>query len=220
MSELRAARTAMVKQVRDIPHLRLLDDVDHRGLAGEALAALARAGVAPTRFDIDGFDALRVAGVVDRGRDPMLGGQHHYPGSAQAEAELEPTDLGALMPRTLELIDRLTSVPGRVKLSILRPGGKVEYHAHDDVSYVVHVPLVSNAGVRMLVRMDGVEYPQVYEPGTAWLFNSHHEHAVTNDGAEPRLHLWCNFMQISKEAVNQRIKALIDTALHTQGGGS
>ncbi|HVE53984.1 MAG TPA: aspartyl/asparaginyl beta-hydroxylase domain-containing protein, partial [Ramlibacter sp.] len=129
----------------------------------------------------------------------------------------EPTDMGVFMPRTLGLLQALTSIPGRVKLSMMQPHSRVEYHVHDDASYVVHVPLASHPLVRMLVRMGGVEYAQVYEPGTAWLFNSHHEHAVENDSDMPRLHLWCNFMQVSKGEVNQRMNALVEAALQLHG---
>ncbi len=73
-------------------------------------------------------------------------------------------------------------------LSVVMPGHSIEPHTDGQApSWIcrVHVPLLANDRSAFIVR--GVSHALV--PGVAYRVNTTAEHAVTNDGESPRIHL-------------------------------
>jgi hypothetical protein len=65
---------------------------------------------------------------------------------------------------------------------------------HSDViandKAIVHIPIVTDPGIRMLVRTDDKKiYSEHYAPGNAYVFNNVKDHAVENNTMVDRLHV-------------------------------
>ena len=212
LPDWRAYQEQWVSRVRDVPHLQLLDDVDVPSILAECRHALSTLGDLPQYVD-GKLGPLHVAGVIDVYDDPLDGSKRIIVDDTKVLTH-SPTQIGRGMPHTCALIDRLTSLDGRVKISVLPPNTKVRFHTHSDSTYVVHIPLETTPEVKMVVMANNVLYEQHYPLGTAWLFNSHHFHGVENASDKPRMHLWCNFGQVKKSFPNHKLNALVDAALH------
>ena len=129
-----------------------------------------------------------------------------------------PTDVGELIPDTVEYLYSIATSPEKTRMSKIMPkGGNATWHSHkllaekgDDrfkisdrerlaaniITPVVHIPLITNKDVWMGVCE---QHPSIhpatkkmwrhYHPGEVWLFNSYYFHNAVNNGANPRTHI-------------------------------
>jgi aspartyl/asparaginyl beta-hydroxylase (cupin superfamily) len=85
----------------------------------------------------------------------------------------------------------------KIVLAELSPGGHIAPHVdHGDALTLVHrchVPIVTNEKVRMLI--DGGTY--MFREGRAYEFDNTRLHGVANDGAEPRVHMICDVLNMA-----------------------
>jgi hypothetical protein len=92
-------------------------------------------------------------------------------------------------PYIMALMDELGAVWGRSRLMGLAPGAQVRPHV--DIHYYwrthirIHIPVVTNPGVRFTCGGDSVHMA----PGECWIFDSFQLHDVQNQGADKRVHL-------------------------------
>jgi hypothetical protein len=95
----------------------------------------------------------------------------------------------ARLPYVAGLMEQLGGVWGRSRLMGLGAGATVPRHV--DIHYYwrthirIHVPIITNPGVRFLCGDEDVHM----RPGEAWVFDSFRMHEVRNDGSEKRVHL-------------------------------
>lgn len=93
------------------------------------------------------------------------------------------------MPYVAALMAELGGVWGRSRLMGLGAGATVPQHV--DIHYYwrthirIHIPVVTNPGVRFRCGQDEVHM----RPGEAWVFDSFRIHEVRNEGSEKRIHL-------------------------------
>lgn len=121
-----------------------------------------------------------------------------------------PTDIGRLMPKTVNYLSTITARPDRTRLLKLYPGGDATWHSHYHlaksgivsidgeslVNPVIQIPLITNDNVFMLVSKEDPRkdrsckrYAEHYSPGEIWIFNSYHYHNTVNNGRSPRYHI-------------------------------
>jgi hypothetical protein len=92
-------------------------------------------------------------------------------------------------PYIMALMNELGAVWGRSRLMGLAPGAQVRPHV--DIHYYwrthirIHIPVVTNPGVRFTCGGDSVHMA----PGECWIFDSFQLHDVQNGGSEKRVHL-------------------------------
>jgi hypothetical protein len=148
---------------------------DAERLASEVAALPASAWV-PHPQGFPGNDAVQLVSVGGALTDDWAG-------------PMAATEHLVRMPYTIALMERLGGVWGRSRLMGLGPGAVVP--SHFDIHYYwrthirIHIPVVTNPGVRFLCGGDEVHMA----PGEAWLFDSFRMHEVRNEGGEKRVHL-------------------------------
>lgn len=209
----------IIARARAVPHLKL------SALSLGELEAL-RAELAPlvampkARFDQPGFE-LDVLGITDYTDDPYLSGTYvrNIP-NQKKQAGIKPTTLGRQLPLVLGLLDRLSEIGGRARLSCLEAGQRVVLHPHEFVEeFIVHIPIYTEPGVWMDVKLrDGTEHSRYYAPGEVWLFNNYHAHGVRNLSGSARYHLWCGFPLRERGRHNTRLLSHINIALEENTG--
>jgi hypothetical protein len=105
------------------------------------------------------------------------------------EGPMAPTEHLLRCPRIMGVMEELGGVWGRSRLMALAAGAEVP--AHVDAHYYwqthwrIHVPLVTNPGVRFTCGDQTVHMAA----GECWLFDSFRWHDVQNRGEERRIHL-------------------------------
>ncbi len=164
----------------------------------------------PTReFNLD------VLGLIDLVDDPQQAGTYIL-GNMRKNLRVQKTTLYEFFPKTIDWI--FENVPGvfRCKISRLRAGETANWHDHphrlQKFDTVFHIPLVTNEQVKMCVRYKDspeIEHSCHFSKGDLWYFNSGPdvEHAVKNESAEDRWHLWINALVVDKynQARNQTL---------------
>lgn len=124
----------------------------------------------------------------------------------------KPTDVGQLMPATIDYLYSITNCPGKTRISRIKAnGGNATWHSHriladngdkrftskkDYITPVMHIPLVTNEKVHFGVSSSNPAKNkehnimwQQYKPGEVWLFNSFYYHNVYNMGSDDRDHI-------------------------------
>ena len=158
---------------RDI--LQLPVRFDPEALAAEVAALPASAWV-PHPMGFEGNDAVPLVSVGG-------GLNNEFAGPMAATEHLKR------MPYVAGLMGELGGVWGRSRLMGLGAGAVVPQHV--DIHYYwrthirIHVPIVTNPGVRFFCGEDVVHM----QPGEAWVFDSFRVHEVRNEGSEKRVHL-------------------------------
>ena len=93
------------------------------------------------------------------------------------------------LPYVMSLMEELGGVWGRSRLMGLAPGavvpGHVDIHYYWQTHVRIHVPVITNPGVRFTCGGDEVHM----QPGETWIFDSFRLHEVRNEGTEKRIHL-------------------------------
>ncbi len=123
-----------------------------------------------------------------------------------------PTDVGQMMPATINYLNSITTTPGKTRISRIKAnGGNATWHSHrrladsgdkrftskkDYITPVLHIPLVTNDKVHFGVSAsnpaktkDAKVQWQQYKVGEVWLFNSYYYHNVYNMGNTDRDHI-------------------------------
>ena len=175
---------------RDLLQLPIRFDAD--ALAAD-IASLPEAAWVPHPMAFPGNDAVPLVsvngGLNDEFNGPMAATEHL-----------------ARLPYIAGLMEELGGVWGRSRLMGLGAGAVVPRHV--DIHYYwrthirIHVPVVTNLGVRFLC---GNEEKHM-RPGEAWVFNSFKLHEVRNEGNEKRIHL------VLDTVGSDRIRRLIEQA--------
>lgn len=92
-------------------------------------------------------------------------------------------------PHVMAVMHRIGAVWGRSRLMGLGPGARVplhvDMHYHWRAHLRIHIPVVTNPGVRFTVGEESVHMAA----GECWLFDSFQPHTVHNEGSEKRVHL-------------------------------
>lgn len=113
------------------------------------------------------------------------------------------TEWGLKMPQSLNTFRQMTPYLNRTRLISTQPEGGIHWHSHHNNVYqnaylrlaVVILTLETNEqclhGVRDYRDKASKAYFAHYEPGTAYLFNSWHDHDFWNKGLDNRLCLIC-----------------------------
>lgn len=105
------------------------------------------------------------------------------------DGPMAPTGHLLRCPYMMEAMAELGGVWGRSRLMALAPGAEVP--AHVDAHYYwrthirIHIPVVTNPGVRFTCGGDSVHMAA----GECWVFDSFQWHDVQNQGSERRVHL-------------------------------
>jgi hypothetical protein len=110
------------------------------------------------------------------------------------------TEIAALVPHTLALMDRLVEMDRvtSARFMVLEPGGAIPVHADDltrPVSHSLNIAFNMPEGCEFWIELDpdGARGPFArlapFKAGTALLLNVAKHHAVHNRSAEPRIHL-------------------------------
>lgn len=205
---------AVLAKVAATPHIKLFD-FDAKPLVSEVLSAFESVCSGELAL-FNGFDeeALFVSGIIDYGDDPLISAQYidKLPAADRARG-LRPTRFGKSTPVLLDLIKRVTSFGGRVRLSKLPARTSVPMHSHKYKEFIVHIPIVTHTDVLMSAKINGVESLRHYQVGEAWQFNAWHEHAVYNHSDIDRYHIWCGFRTSHNGQYNERLFSLVDQAL-------
>ena len=123
-----------------------------------------------------------------------------------------PTDVGQLMPKTIEYLYSITETPGKTRISRIKAnGGNATWHSHrlladggdkrftsgkDYITPVLHIPLKTNDKVHFGVSVnnpakikDSKIYWERYKLDEVWVFNSYYYHNVYNLGESDRDHV-------------------------------
>ena len=157
------------------PLLQLPIRFDAGVLAAE-VSALAPSAWVPHPQGFPGNDAVQLVSVNGALTDDWAG-------------PMAATEHLRRLPYTMRLMEELGGVWGRSRLMGLGPGAVVP--AHVDIHYYwrthirIHVPVVTNPGVRFQCGGDSVHMA----PGESWVFDSFEMHEVRNEGSEKRVHL-------------------------------
>lgn len=124
----------------------------------------------------------------------------------------KPTDVGQLMPSTIDYLYSITNTPGKTRISRIKAnGGNATWHSHriladhgdkrftskqEYITPVLHIPVKTNPKVHFGVSeknpaktKDHKIYWQQYKLGEVWLFNSYYYHNVYNMGEQDRDHI-------------------------------
>ena len=124
----------------------------------------------------------------------------------------QPTDVGQLMPKTIDYLYSINDAPGKTRISRIKAqGGNATWHSHrlladggdrrftsgkDYITPVLHIPLKTNNKVHFGVSAnnpaktkDHKVFWQQYQIGEVWLFNSYYYHNVYNMGETDRDHI-------------------------------
>lgn len=101
-----------------------------------------------------------------------------------------PTEAMSGCAYVQEVLDRIPGVKNRVRFLRLRPGGRIFPHSDpmhqiDPRMVRVHVPVRTNPQVAFTVNGKGLQM----SPGETWFVDVRFRHAVTNAGADDRVHL-------------------------------
>jgi hypothetical protein len=108
------------------------------------------------------------------------------------------TEIYDKMPYTTSYLEKYVyNTSNRILLWKLAAGGKIGWHHHSNKqgntnvndNIIVHFPIMTNPNVKMLVKIDNITHEHHYELGSAYVFNSVHDHAVTNYSNEDRIHI-------------------------------
>lgn len=148
---------------------------DAEQLAAEVSALPASAWV-PHPQGFPGNDAVQLVSVNGALTDDWAG-------------PMAATEHLRRLPYTMRLMEELGGVWGRSRLMGLGAGAVVP--AHVDIHYYwrthirIHIPVVTNPGVRFQCGSDSVHM----DPGESWVFDSFELHEVRNEGAGKRVHL-------------------------------
>lgn len=93
------------------------------------------------------------------------------------------------LPYVMSLMEELGGVWGRSRLMGLAPGavvpGHVDIHYYWQTHVRIHIPVITNPGVRFACGGDEVHM----QPGESWIFDSFRLHEVHNEGKAKRIHL-------------------------------
>lgn len=175
----------------DLPYLRLDIPPPDDAVLAEAASRVAhfvdhREGEVP-----DGrWQALALHGL---GSDKTLGFEAYgVPEAGQADA-YRWTDAADLCPATTAYVK--ASFPeaqfGRVRLMLLRPGGRIPFHADYSERKLASISIALNhpAGCRFLYRDRGEVHEVPFVDGRAFAVNLSYEHSVVNEGSVDRFHL-------------------------------
>ncbi len=155
----------------------------------------------------------------------------------------KPTDVGQLMPNTIDYLYSITNDPGKTRISRIKSnGGNATWHSHriladngdkrftskkDYITPVMHIPLVTNEKVHFGVSSKNPAKTkehnivwQQYKAGEVWLFNSFYYHNVYNMGTTDRDHIMMytpltdeNYLNILAKAVENYTGPLIQEDL-------
>ena len=173
------------------PLLQLPIRFDEAALAADVAALPASAWV-PHPQGFPGNDAVPLVSVGGGLNDEFAG-------------PMAATEHLQRMPYVAGLMAALGGVWGRSRLMGLGPGAVVPRHV--DIHYYwrthvrIHVPVITNPGVRFLCGGDDVHM----RPGEAWVFDSFRLHEVRNEGADKRVHLVLD--TVGGDRVGQLIEA-------------
>jgi hypothetical protein len=113
------------------------------------------------------------------------GGEH----TNGAAGPMGPTRFLGALPYIRRIMGALDSCWGRSRLMGLATGAEVPLHV--DAHYYwrthlrIHIPVVTNPGVRFHVADDSYHL----QVGECWILDSFHPHRVENEGADKRIHL-------------------------------
>lgn len=159
----------------------------------------------------------------------------------QGYANTKVTNIGKLMPLTVEYILSFLNEPGRCRASRLKAGKIIHYHSHyvkaqeNKVKIAksnlnratIHIPLTTNDNCNFLVtrlpqsntdpadwfKAKEVEYTQHYGVGQIWMFNSYHYHRAENLGVTDRDHILIYF-----DYMDKKIRPYIEQAINMYRG--
>jgi hypothetical protein len=111
------------------------------------------------------------------------------------------TDLYNRLPYITKFIfDHICDTSYRAFIWKMGHDGYLNWHNHARLPWhsdviandkaIVHIPIVTDPGIRMLVRTDDKKiYSEHYAPGNAYVFNNVKDHAVENNTMVDRLHV-------------------------------
>lgn len=112
-----------------------------------------------------------------------------------------PTSWLNKMPLLKKLLieSKVLGPPGRTRLTLLKPGGKLDFHSHfrffkdayvlPYVYLVSHLVIQTNSKCSMDVQIDHEVHSAQYSEGDIWIFNAWHPHRVVNNGSTDRIHI-------------------------------
>ena len=178
-------------------------DVDAGRLRRDAAAALRTFGTrAASNVHHDGgwkgLALMAVAGNMAEDR-------------ALRHLECHPTPALEHAPYIRELLERLGTRIGRVRILSLDPGERVTWHydSDDSVDTVwlrLHIPIWTNPGVRLQIGHEDL----FWRPGEMWYGEFSYPHRLRNGGEEPRLHLVCDVV------ADEQTRTLLPAWYHSQ----
>jgi hypothetical protein len=114
-------------------------------------------------------------------------------GGPRTWRDASPTPALEQAPYISELLQRLGSRIGRVRILRLDPGERVVWHydppqSIDRFWLRIHLPICTNPGVRLQIGHED----HFWQPGEMWYGEFSYPHRLRNLGSEPRLHLVCD----------------------------
>lgn len=159
----------------------------------------------------------------------------------QGYANTRITNIGELMPLTVNYILSFLKEPGRCRVSRLKAGKIIHYHSHyvkaqENKTKIaksnlnratIHIPLVTNNDCNFLVtklpqnnkdaadwfKAKETEYKQHYSVGEIWMFNSYHYHRAENLGLADRDHILIYF-----DYMDEKIKPFLELGINNYTG--
>lgn len=157
------------------PFIRMPWRFDAERMAEEVKALPARAWMAHP----SGMKGNSAVALISRdGRD-----NDDFDGAMAVTPHLE------CCPAIRRAMASLGEVLGRSRLMRLAPGCEVAMHVDFNYHWVsrvrMHIPLITNPGVRFICGDDAVHM----RAGECWLFDSWRRHRVVNEGGADRVHL-------------------------------
>lgn len=166
-------------------------------------------------------NSWKVVGLIDSTQDPSLAAKdgRSYQGSNSFGNGGVLTEIGKMMPNTLNLVYNLVEAPMRVRISKFVPKGHLHWHSHNQYNSgnyinteyfkgVLHIPLRTNKNVKFGVTKFPIENYginpiwQHYDVGEIWLFNSWEMHNIFNDGDSDRIHIMFYFNFFDKKIIS------------------
>lgn len=212
-----ARHSDLVSELKRIPHLPLALDFDLNTLLQEARGIqeyksheLHQNKELPSWYYEHHRKSFRGQCLVDynpAGDKGMLDVEGYLFDESDAQFDANhrlrffETKWGEKMPKSLQTLRQMTPYLNRTRLISTPPGGGIYWHSHHNNIYlnsylrlaVVILPLESNDnclhGVRDYRDDKSQVYSSHYKPGTAYLFNSWHDHDFWNKGNSNRLTL-------------------------------
>jgi hypothetical protein len=183
-----------------VPWIDLEVAFDHEACFREAAILGERFAAHQSGLESELAPGWKSLAVRARGGGLHHGSDYAYRVADGPAAESALTEIAALVPHTLALMDRLVTMDRvtSARFMVLEPGGAIPVHSDDlthPVSHSLNIAFNMPEGCELWIDLDpdGAKGPFArlapFKAGTALILNVAKHHAVHNRSAEPRIHL-------------------------------